>query len=231
MLAVVAVVAVGAVAVVALSGGDDDATTGPPSGVTLDDLEPALLTEDDVGRGFRLDESDDDEDEDPMDLEDLDSSDECREAMEAMEESDQASDEIGVDFVGEADATVQQTIALLGPSSASLSDVRAAMDECGTVAFDEDGAHGEFRFETHDLDGLGDDAIEVDIVVAMEVQGGLSFTIESYGVMWERDGVASSVNGFGGFDEMSLEALPVDEAWVRELATTVDGRVADALAG
>jgi hypothetical protein len=49
--------------------------------------------------------------------------------------------------------------------------------------------------------------------------------------MWERDGVAASVHGFGGFDEQTFESLPVDEAWVEGLATTADQRLAEILSG
>jgi len=75
--AVVAVV-VAVVAVVALSGGDDDASE--PADLSLADLEPALLTEEDVGGEYTLDPSggEGDDDGDSTDMEGLAGSDECR---------------------------------------------------------------------------------------------------------------------------------------------------------
>jgi hypothetical protein len=227
---VVAAVALGAVAVVALSGGDDDTSTGLPAGVTLDDLEPALLTEDDVSNGFTLDESNDDSEDDPMDMEDLDASDECRDVMASIEAGDQDQDWIGVAFVDDVDATVDHVMSLVEPGPPTLNDVRDAIDQCGTVAFEEDGVRGEFSFDTSDVEGIGDEAVGVAITVDMEIEG-LSFTVESYGVLWERDGVACNLGVFGGFDEVSMEALPVDTAWVRELAATADQRLAETLNG
>lgn len=226
-IGVVAVLGIGAV--VLSSGDDDSATTGPPAGITLDDLEPALLTEDDVGDGFRVDTSGDDSD-DPMDPDSIETSDECRSVLERFESSDAADDEIGVDFVDDAEGTVQHSIGLAEEGTPNLAEVREALDQCESMDFEEDGATGHFRFETSDVDGIGDEAIGLTIGVDMETQG-FSISFEMYGVMWERDGVYSSVAGFGGFDETTLEGLPLDEQWVRDLAATADDRVADVLAG
>ena len=226
-IGVVAVLGIGAV--VLLSGDDDSSTTGPPAGITLDDLEPALLTEDDVGGGFRVDTSGDDSD-DPMDPDSIETSDECRSVLERFEASDTPDDEIGVDFVDDAEGTVQHSIGLAEEGTPNLAEVREALDHCETMDFEEDGATGQFRFETSDVDGIGDDAIGLTIGVDVETQG-FSISFEMYGVMWERDGVNSSVAGFGGFDETTLEGLPLDEEWVRDLAATADDRVTDILAG
>jgi hypothetical protein len=228
-LGIAAVVAIVAVVAIGMSGDDDDTATGPPAGVTLDDLEPALLTEDEVGNGFSLDTGGDDSD-DPMDSESIDASDECRAAIESFEVSDAAREEIGVDFADDVGGTVQQSVSLAGEGIPTVAETRQAIDQCDSMAFEDEGATGEYRFETSDVDGLGDDAVGLTVGVDMEAQG-YSLEFDMYGVLWERDGVNSSVFGFGGFDEATLEGLPVDEAWVRDLAATADGRVAAVLGG
>lgn len=227
-LGIAAVVAVGIGAAVVLSG-DDDTVAGPPAGVTLDDLEPVLLTEGDVGNGFTLDTSGDDSD-DPMDSESIGASDECRAAIESFEVSDAAREEIGVDFADDVGGTVQQSVSLAGEGIPTVAEARQAIDQCDSMTFEDEGATGEFRFDTSDVDGLGDDAVGVTVGVDMQTQG-YSIEFDMYGVLWERGGVNSSVFGFGGFDEASFEGLSIDEAWVRDLATTADDRIADVLAG
>jgi hypothetical protein len=64
----------------------------------------------------------------------------------------------------------------------------------------------------------------------MEVEG-LSLTVDSYGLLWERDGVAADLFAFGGLDERTFEPIAVDEAWVLGLARTVDGRITEIVAG
>ena len=98
------------------------------------------------------------------------------------------------------------------------------------MAFEDDGATGEFRITIEDVEGLGDDAIGVDIVVDMEVEG-LSLTVDSYGLLWEHDGVAADLFAFGGLDERTFAPIAVDEAWVRDLAQTVDGWITEIVAG
>jgi hypothetical protein len=227
--AVVAVV-VAVVAVVALSGGDDDASE--PADLSLADLEPALLTEEDVGGEYTLDPSggEGDDDGDSTDTEGLAGSDECREVMESLEESGHTNEEVGVEFVDDSDGTVGNTLGLLLPGESTLADVRAALEQCDTMAFEDDGATGEFRITIEDVEGLGDDAIGVDIVVDMEVEG-LSLTVDSYGLLWEHDGVAADLFAFGGLDERTFAPIAVDEAWVRDLAQTVDGRITEIVAG
>lgn len=229
VLGVGAIAVLGVGAAIVLSGDDDTTATAPPADITLDDLEPALLTDDDVGGSFTLQSGDDDSD-DPMDTDAIDASDECREALLSFEESDAASDEIGVDFVDDAEGTLQQSISLAGEGVPTVAETRQAIERCDSMSFEDEGATGQYRFETSDVDGLGDDAVGLTVSVEVETQG-FSIAFDMYGVMWERDGVNSSVFGFGGFDEATLEGLPIDEAWVRDLAATADGRVADVLAG
>jgi hypothetical protein len=225
-------VAAGVVAV-ALSGDDgDDMGTEPPEGVTLADLEPALLTEADVPSGFTLDESagDDGSGDDPLENESIEASDECEEAIAAFEATDRERDEVSVSFTNDTDGSIEQDLSLADPDLPTLAQARAAIERCDTLRYSEEGATGEFRFETSDVDGIGDAAVGVTIAVDIEAEG-IPFSFDMYGVLWERDGVQSSVNGFGGFDPSTLEVVPMDASQIEDLARTADRRIADVLGG
>jgi hypothetical protein len=213
------------IAVVALSGDDDDASA--PADLSLADLEPALLTEEDVGGDYTLDPSGG-EGDDSMDG--VAGSEECREVMESLEESGNTNEEVGVEFVDDSDGTVGNTLGLLLPAEPTLAEVRAALQQCDTMTFEDDGATGELHITIEDVEGLGNDAIGVDMVMDVEVEG-MSLTVVSYGLLWEHDGVAADLFAFGGLDERTFEPIVVDEAWVHDLAQTVDGRINEIVAG
>jgi hypothetical protein len=217
------------VAVVALSDGDEEASA--PGDLSLADLEPALLTEEDVGGDYTLDPGggEGDDDGDSLDMEGGAGSDECRELMDT-EESGDTNEEVGVEFVDDSDSMIGNTLGLLLPGEPTLDEVRAALEQCDTMTFEDEGATGEFRITVEDVEGLGDDAIGVDIVLDVEVEG-LSLTIDSYGLLWAHDGVAADLFLFGGLDETTLEPTVVDEARVRDLAQTVDGRITEIVGG
>jgi hypothetical protein len=147
-----------------------------------------------------------------------------------LEDAGGTNDEVAVEFVDDTDASVSNSLSLLLPGEPGLADVQAALDQCGTMTFDEDGATGEIQMTTETVDGLGDGALAIDMVLDIEVEG-IALTLESHGLLWEHDGVACDVIVFGGIDDSTLEPIPVDEAWVRELAETVDGRLDEITTG
>jgi hypothetical protein len=228
-LGVVAVVAVtGGVAAVALSGDDDGAgtATGPPLGMTLADLEPALLTEADVPSGFTIDEGDDGD----FDSDTTDASDECLAALATIEESGEERDQISVKFSNDVDGLIQEDLSLAEPELPSLADTRAAFDQCDTVGVSIEGATAEFQFETSDVEGIGDVAMGLTVGMDMQAEG-IPLSFDMHGVLWERDGVLASVSGFGGFDPSTLEGVSMPASQIEDLARTADQRLADALAG
>jgi hypothetical protein len=228
----------GAVAAVAIVGlalvigrSDDDSGDDPPPGVTLADLEPALLTLDDVGSDYDLAAADDDDDsEDALDADTVDASDECRTALGAFEASDATSESVEIDFEDEVDGTIQHSMSLTGDGQPQLADVRAALEECDTMTSEQDGAEITYAFDITDVDGPGDDAFGMTVAVDLSAPG-YDLSFEMYGLMWQRDGVISSVAGFGGFDEEALEGLPPDTDEVHDLAAVADARLEEVLAG
>jgi hypothetical protein len=218
------------VAIVALSGGDDD-DSSEAADLTLADLEPALLTEADVGDDYRLDPSGGDGDGGGASgMDGFVWSDECREVMEDLEESGNTDDEVAVEFTDDSDGLVGNSLGLLLPGEPTLADVRATLEHCDTMTFEDSGASGEVRITTEDVEGLGDVALGVSFVVDMEVEG-IEFTVDSYGLLWEHDGVDADMFAFGGLDQRTFEPTPVDEDWVLELARTVDARLDEIVAG
>lgn len=221
-------------AVVAVTqSGDDDGTgagvaTGPPAGVSVDDLEGALLTLDDLDDRYTVD-TDADDGSDPMDDDDVDASPECLTALESLESGDESSEGVSAAFVEADEGTLQHDITFAGPG-ASLHDVRAAIEQCDVVTFDEEGATGEFRFEVAELDDLGEDGFAMNVTAEFQTAG-IDTGFEMYGVVWIRDGVMSTVTGFAGFDEEALAGMPADRDQVHELAAVADERLAAVLSG
>jgi hypothetical protein len=232
-LGIAALVAVGAVVVGLLSSEDETSTSASPAGIDLADLEPALITEDEVGGGFRLDPSSDEGSEDEtLTADNVDASAECKEALESFEDAED-DDVLAVEFTGDVEgAAVAQELSLLAEDDPSLPEIARAFDDCATMAWEEEGLTGEYRIDVSDVAGVGDEALGMRLAVEAEyTSSDISFSLEGYAVMSQRDGVASVVSAFGGVDEDTLEGLPVDEHTVRELAQLADGKLADLLAG
>ncbi len=230
MAAVVLVLA--AVVAVTQSGGDDGegggVATGPPPGVTLDDLESALLTLGDLDDRYTVDTEADDG-SDPMDDGDVDASPECLAAVESMESADESSEGASAAFVEADEGTIQHDIAFSAPG-ASLRDIRAGLEQCDVMTFDDEDASGEFRIDVAEFDDLGEDGFAMNFTAEFQAAG-IDTGFEMYGVVWTRDGVVSTVTGFAGFDELTLRGAPADRDQVRELAALADERLAEVLAG
>ena len=229
-LGVIVVLALVGVGALVLTKDSDDSPSGPPEGVTLADLEPALLTEADVGTDYWLDElADDDADEGGFGDE-FDASDECEAAMEAAETDEEAREEISVGFTNRTDGELRQTISLGGDGLSTLAETRAAIEQCDTMSYSEAGAEGEITYRTSDVEGVGDDALGLTMDMVITTQG-VTVSMQMYGVMWERDGIHATVSGYGGLDSSTMAGMPIDHAFVEDLARTSDQRLAGALPG
>ena len=229
-------IALGVIVVLALVGGgalvltkdSDDPASGPPEGVTLADLEPALLTEGDVGTDYWLDELSDDDSDGGGLGDEFDASDECKAAMEAADTEDEAREEISVTFTNVTEGEVQQTISLGGDGRSTLAETRAAIEQCDTMSYSETGAEGEITFRTSDVEGVGDDAFGLTMDMDITTHG-VTVSMQMYGVLWERDGVHATVSGYGGIDSSTMAGVPIDHAFVEDLARLSDQRIAGAL--
>jgi hypothetical protein len=231
-LAVVVVLAVGALAAVVVLRGDDE-PAGPPVGLTVDDLGPALLTVDDVGSDYRAADSGGADGGGGGDLladENVTMTDDCRAAMATVDGDGGDPQDVGARFETAAAATIEHDIGLPTADGLSLDEFRAALDECESIEFAADGAAGRAAFSTGTVSGLGDAAFEW--IVDMDVQaGGVTVELEIYALAWENDGVQSSITASPGVDGTTLAVVPVDRARILDLATVADARLSGVLAG
>ena len=206
---------------------DDDATTTAPADVSLDDLEPALLTEDEVGSGYS--EAPGSGDDDDLDLDEMETSDECREVIESFE-GDDDGDGIQVEFETDDEATVSHSLALIDQDEPSFGDVRDAIGQCRTITWDDGETQGEMRLSAEDIDGPADDAFALEVEIEAS-SGAVSVTLDGYAVYSVRDGVVSTLGAFGAVDSATFEGEPADRDLVRSLTDTVDEKVREVLEG
>lgn len=209
------------VAAVALGSGDDREVT---------DLRPALLTLDDLGNEFSP-ASDDDED-DTLDLDEADMDEDCREALErfAAGGEDDEDESLMAAFERRSDGVgVEHELDIIDADEPTLGEVADALGQCDRIAYEDQGVPVELRLSVSDVEGLGEEALALDLTIDVTVMAGAQVTAEAYGLMVVRDGTASTVFVTGPLDPATLEAGPVDRDLARELAGTADGRVQQAL--
>jgi hypothetical protein len=229
---VVAVVLVAAgVVALGLSGGDGGGSETAPQDLEIADLEPALLTSDDVGEGFAVDPDDGDDDE--LTLEAAGVGADCREALQQFEtDGDDGSDGLQANYQRSTDGvSVEHGLSLIDSGEPSIDDVADALRRCDRFSFEDGGQHVEMRLSVDDVGGLGEEAVGVEMSLDVEALTGLQVTLEAYGLVVTRDGVASSIFVTGSLDLMTLRTGDVDEDFARELAAMADEKIQDVLDG
>jgi hypothetical protein len=228
--------AAGLVAVVLMGLADDD--SGPPAGVELDDLEPALLTGADLGDGFEEDDPTvpaDPADAPVPDYDELDISDSCREFLESSQARRAEREVLLARFARRADAVnVTHELALVHPDEPSLAEVAASFRRCDRLVYGDADSPTEERYEAVDVGGLGDEAIGVTITVI----GGEELSYQLYELIVMRQGVLSTIAVTGPVEQeypetaqedgpprSRLERGPADRDLARDLAATADERI------
>jgi hypothetical protein len=232
---VVAGLVVGTVVVLVVVDDDDGGRR------ELRDLEPALLTEDDVGADFTRQTGDEDEDEEEEDAgipDDAQVSDECREALERLEsfESDvEESSDAGDDFLevvfdrqddgdlDDNDDVVTHQLSFMQFDAPSLAEV-AELSRCDQITYAQNGVRVEQSMDADELDSLGNQAVWYESNTDVTLEDGTEVSFESFSMVAVREGVVSSVS-------MTTQAEGVDHDLVDELATTADDRVRQVLDG
>lgn len=217
--AIGAVLAVGAgVAAYALASNDGGGDDTAPAGLELEDLEPALLMEDDVGGGFREASDTASDDNGSFDADDLEGPPECEELIMLLQGSD--DDALSVGFEGRNGARLGHSLALHDEGEPIMDEARDAFEHCDTVKWDDGDTQGEMRFAANELDGLGSEAFELNIEV--EATDPVPAEGEAYVIFMMRDGVVSIITGFGAVDPETLAAQPANRDLVRTLAERAD---------
>lgn len=220
-------VAGGVVAAAVLVDSDDSdggGTQTAPGDLEIAELEPALLTQDDVGGEFSASPSDDDGDDDPFDTEAADTSEECRRAMEQFEATDDdTEDNLMARFERASDnVSVEHELSLLDPGEPTVDEIAGGLRQCERIAYEDEGQQVEMRMAVDEVDGLGDEAIGVAITIEVAQLA----TVDTYGLIVARDGVGSSVYVTGPFDPADpLAGGAADRDMARDLAATADERL------
>jgi hypothetical protein len=222
-IAALAVVAVGTIGYVVVR--DDD--TGIRTDLTLADLEPALLTADQVPDGF-TEEPWAEGDGDDLGADDVEASEACERVLASLALADSAGDEIGVSYErGTDDASIEHTLGVAGPDDLDVDGLQAAINSCREFAYDDGESSGTMTMSAEPVGGIGDDALLLVVRVQAET-GGYQVDVEMTGILFERDGVHASLGYSGGFDEAdvlgggSVQSKPVDRAELRALAEAAD---------
>jgi hypothetical protein len=224
---------------------DDTATDGdaptdqaalPPADVTLADIEPALLTSSDVPAGYEQVEWVDESSDEQLGAEDIEASEECKEAFGRLAGADGAREETGSEFESQVDGgSITHTLSLAVEGDVTLSEVGEATSSCGTFTYTDGDQTGEITLSSEPVDGIGTEALGVTMLVSTETDG-VPVSLEMYGIMWDHEGVHSSVQFTGGLDMATyteggpIEGVPADRDAASTAARTVDARIQEALA-
>lgn len=230
-IAVLAVIAVGTIGFVVLGGDDDDSADSGEArtDLTLADLEPALLAAGDVPEGFESITWEDEADDDTLTPDQIDGSPECEQVLERFSMSDSSRQETGSEFEAENGASIENTLSVAIPDDVTVDEVLEGINTCGSFSYDDGETSGDITMSAEPVDGIGDSALFVTLVVATQAEG-YDVSVEMNGILWDRSGVHSSVAFTGGFDESDLSSgelhsLPVDQDALRSAAEAVDAKL------
>ncbi|HXH59432.1 hypothetical protein [Iamia sp.] len=214
------------VLVVLVARGEDRAD------LTESEMRGALLRVEEVGDDFVEDTDEDDDDDDEFDEDTADASEECIALIKSVEERDQleifgtpradaeGAPSVMASFQGDDGTDVQQGITT--DEGDPLALFREVLEVCGEIGFeDEDGA-GELRFDEPDQVEVGDDSLTVEIT--FDLTEPIPFELSSLLVLWERDGILSSLGVTGGVDA-DFDSRPPDRELLETLVTDADTKL------
>jgi hypothetical protein len=238
---VVALIATAVVAMVVVNRGDDgEATTH--ADLDLSELEPALLTEADIGYHFvRGTEAATGGGDDGSILDVAEVSADCRESIERFESlepdtsdgSGTVRDSISATFERDhGEFSVVHSLSLTEADDPTAADVTEAWSHCDQIAYQQDGAQIEERLDLEEVDGLGDEADSVATATDVTLADGTQVSSESYSLYVTREGVFSEVGVSGPYDHDTPKSGPVDvDDLARRLADAADDKLRRALDG
>jgi hypothetical protein len=212
-------------------GGGDPEASRPPDYLRLSDLEPALLTEDDVGRGFVAQTGT--PDVAPTGIpDDADVSPGCRRALERFESfesdvdggADPIAGMVSVDFERPDGTTLNHNLALMEADTPGTDEIAAGWSQCRRIEYEQDDLHYVQHVEADEVDGLGDGAAAIAITNDITTPEGNEVKVASYALVVVRDGVSFTVSAGNQVDpEQGSE--PPDPDLVAELAAIGDAKL------
>ena len=89
---------------------------------------------------------------------------------------------------------------------------------------DDGQSQGEVRLSASEIDGPGNEAFEIEITIEASAAG-FTATADGYGIFAMRDGVVSTVTGFGAIDPETFVGAPADRELIRTMSERADEKV------
>ena len=229
MAAIVAAALAAAGVVFVIVSGDSEST---PPDLSESDMESALLTVDDVGEGFTEDPPDSDDGDSTMNADDIEASEECTDVYERFSEMEESDPDVGREMVTEGDRlSVQHEISLRNEGEPPIELIDEFVEACPEVNYDDGESSGTIRFDLGDpVDGI--DSTSRVLGFELEITEPFDVVATSTMVIWERDGVIStvSVTEFEIIGTETPAAGDIDPPPVDELALRADEKLADLIA-
>lgn len=191
-----------------------------PPDLTESQLDDALLTAEDLGGDYT--EQPDEDDSDELSPDDLDTSDECKDLIKAFEGDDAAETQAKREFSsGSEGETFTHEVAVPSEDSPDFGVLGDVVDSCAEIGIDQDDVVGTMQITEGDSPSIGDRAFTMD--VEFEIAEPMSVQITSQVILWERDGLISSVQANGAPDSGP------DTDLLREMAELADERLIEVI--
>lgn len=217
------------------SGGGRDREPDPARDLTVDDIEPALLTLDDLPSDYAEADGDEGGEEEPLAVDDTETDPACREALEQLEGdgSEEGDDDLLVaEFERpDDDASVSHDLRITDSGTPTIGELADLLRQCESLSYEEDemGTQVEMRMSVEEVEGLGDEAVAVEI--ELEISTAFTLVLRSHGLVWSRDGVQSNLVALGPLDPVTMEGGEPDRELARSAAEAVDARISEITGG
>jgi hypothetical protein len=189
-------------------------TTTAPKALTKQDLTDALLTAEEVGAGFKVDESDQSDDSGP----------DVPPACKAL--FNEGDDPVHVERVLTDDAKRELDVDA-SVTTDTVAGIEEASKSCKEIPFTEDDVKGVIKVTITPNDTVGDDAVNGEFEFAVTAPIVVNF--KAHGVLAKRGGVGFSVLGTDAVDDNG-NVIAFDQALIDKAATQLDQKVKDAQA-
>ncbi len=190
---------------------------------TRAELRRALLTAEEVGQDFAVDEDEDDGADTEFDV-----SGNCRRLVDQFESQADRPPAAKVDFENrDTQSTVGQSLHFARDLAPTLGEYLRFMRTCGDLPFARDA--GTMRLSGERVDGLGDDAIRIRAEVEVQGLGPGTLRIRGSGYLWIHDNVAAQVFAFDGLSVPDLTPIRLPAGFARKLAEKADRKLARVL--
>lgn len=220
---VLGVIALGAVGSVVFGG---------EHGLTLVDVEPALLAVGDVPRGY-MKVAWQSAPDGSLTRDQLDAPAQCEAVLDSFGLVDGSGQAIGSRFESEDGGFIEHTLALSLRQDFTMKELQDGYDTCGSFAFDDGELSGWFSISAERVEDIGDEALLVVAQVSTRVDG-RPVAGEMNGILWQREGVHAFVAFSGGYDDLSgatMESRPIDGDVLRATAKAADAKLRVAVDG